>query len=197
MNEELLLQAPKSRRVPSSPHTLSILVNEELLLQVPDARVGLQILRVLSILVNEELLLQDCVAPPASVRVAGGLSILVNEELLLQAASSSWRCNWNCGSFNPREWGTAFAREHAVADSAWKRFALSILVNEELLLQVVGKFHPLLKSHVAFNPREWGTAFARVWFFWLFLFFLAYKCFFSGCLLEHGRNCGSFINVFE
>ena len=87
-------------------------------------------------------------------------------------------------SFNPREWGTCFARLNSTPlTRSWTR--LSILVSEELVLQGITKpsvtswsfffqsswvrnlfckklIEELKKmANASFNPREWGTCFAR------------------------------------
>ena len=138
----------------------------------------------LSILVNEELLLQ---APGAARRWSPGsptLSMLVNEELLLQVYLLLWRLSVLLQSFNPREWGTAFARRigktyTALAlafQSSWMRNCFCKLRTE--LYDPFGtkecfqsswmrncfckssSFWLRISSTGTFNPREWGTAFA-------------------------------------
>ena len=63
---------------------------------------------------------------------------------------------------------------------------LSILVDEELLLQEIVRETLVAMSKFPFNPRWWGTAIARVIFYCLFFVLKAYKGFFSGGSLEHG-----------
>ena len=116
--------------------------------------------RCLSILVNEELLLQawDSALLPSFSKP---LSILVNEELLLQVFRNLLFKHQQFFSFNPREWGTAFASQVTQFYKMLNIHFLSILVNEELLLQVFFSFLIFCVTLCSFNPREWGTAFAR------------------------------------
>ena len=136
----------------------------------------------LSILVTEELLLQGFQIDTRNTNSAH-LSILVTEELLLQ--DNGLRClNLGWFSFNPRYWGTSFARpinrtlsyvlNYAFNPRYWgtsfaSHLTISVLkapgiFQSSLLRNFFCKSKLALVDYIAatraFNPRYWGTSFA-------------------------------------
>ena len=96
------------KRVPTPPHTLSILVTEELLLQEAKMRLVENVLELFQSSLLRNFFCKDIES--RSIRIVSK-------------------------AFNPRYWGTSFASV-AQGQCFQNRACLSILVTEELLLQV-------------------------------------------------------------
>ena len=113
-----------------------------------------------------------CKKPPTLEKKKKGkvLSILVNEELLLQGLSEEPHVLL-CYYFQSSWMRNCFCKDTCSNLLPLKNRELSILVNEELLLQDEAVVQEL-KHNFAFNPREWGTAFASIYISHCYPFFL-------------------------